>query len=191
MKKTLLRTAALLMLALSLTACAAQSESMTVPSPTVNSTTEQPNASSSPAADMTDMPMTQPDMPVGAADPDAARRAAESLEDELEQLSEVDEADVLIAGQNAVVALKFDSQYQAGITDRIREMVRDRMDGVLSGVTRLEVTDDPAMIRQIGTLTDQMENATDLTEIEQGLEQMLDSLSRTLSPTLTDGPTMS
>ena len=71
------------------------------------------------------------------------------------------------------MALKFDAQYQAGVTDRMREMVKERLDGVLSGVTELYITDDEAMMERIGELSDQLENATDLTEIESRLSAII------------------
>ena len=52
------------------------------------------------------------------------------------------------------------------MTDRIKDMVKERMDGVISGVKRIAVTDDAAMMECVTELADQLENATDLTEIE-------------------------
>ena len=59
------------------------------------------------------------------------------------------------------------------MTDRMREMVKERLDGVLSGVTELYVTDDESMMERIGELSDQLENATDLTEIESRLSAII------------------
>ena len=76
----------------------------------------------------------------------------------------------------AAVGLTFDAQYQAGVTDRMREMVRERLDGVVSGITRLTVTDDAATLETIGQLSEQLKNATDLTDIENKLSALINQL---------------
>lgn len=115
-------------------------------------------------------------MAMGVQDADKARQAAEELKNELEQLSEVTDAKVVIAGQQAAVGLTFDTQYQAGVTDRMREMVRERLDGVVSGVTRLAVTDDATQMETISQLSEQLQNATDLTDIENKLSALINRL---------------
>lgn len=179
MKRTLLQAAALLVCAFALTACAAESEPMTSPSPTANAATAQPSASAAPspsdAATQT-AGETQSPMSMGVQDADTARQAAEELKNELEQLSEVTDAKVVIAGQQAAVGLTFDTQYQAGVTDRMRDMVRERLDGVVSGVTRLAVTDDATQLETISQLYEQLRNATDLTDIENKLSALINRL---------------
>ena len=112
MKRTLLQAAALLVCALALTACAAESEPMTSPSPTAGTATAQPSASAQPSpSDMATQTAGQTESPMamGVQDADMARRAAEELKNELEQLSEVTDAKVVIAGQQAAVGLTFDA----------------------------------------------------------------------------------
>ena len=179
MKRTLLQAAALLVCALALTACAAESEPVTSPSPTANAATAQPSASAEPSpSDMATLTAgeTESPMAMGVQDADKARQAAEELKNELEQLSEVTDAKVVIAGQHAAVGLTFDTQYQAGVTDRMREMVRERLDGVVSGVTRLAVTDDATQMETISQLSEQLQNATDLTDIENKLSALINRL---------------
>ena len=111
----------------------------------------EPTPSPSPSATVSESPSTMPEttngilpdpsagvMPEGTGEPDMglvpedagvttaadARRAVEAIEDELERLSEVKDAQVVLAGDTAVVALTFDSQYQGGLDDRMREIVR-------------------------------------------------------------------
>lgn len=118
---------------------------------------------------------------------ETARSAAEELKDELEQLSEVSDAEVVIAGSMAAVGLEFDAQYQAGVTDRIRQMVKERLDGVLSGVSRLGVTADKAQREQIAALSEQLHNATDLTDVEKKLAELLRSMETEQPPAATEG----
>lgn len=190
MKKTLLRTTALLACAFALTACATEAEPQTSPSPTAGSTTAQPTATQAPAP-MQEAPAAMqsaaPAAAQGAADVETARSAAEELKDELEQLSEVSDAEVVIAGSMAAVGLEFDAQYQAGVTDRIRQMVKERLDGVLSGVSRLGVTADKAQREQIAALSEQLHNATDLTDVEKKLAELLRSMETEQPPAATEG----
>lgn len=190
MKQTLLRTAALLACALALTACAAESEPMTSPSPTAGSATAQPTATQAPASSQ-GVPETMQSAASaaaqGAADAETARSAAEELKDELEQLSEVSDAEVVLAGDMAAVGLTFDTQYQAGVTDRIRQVVRERLDGVISGVSRLGVTADKAQREQIAGLSEQLDNATDLTDVEAKLSELLRSMEAEQPPAATEG----
>ena len=88
MKRTLIRTAALLVSALALTACAAQTPEPTAPSPTTGSATAQPSASAEPTQETMPTENTAAAQPQGVEDADTARRTAEELKDELEQLSE-------------------------------------------------------------------------------------------------------
>lgn len=193
MKQTLLRTAALLACALALTACAAESEPMTSPSPTAGSATAQPTATQAPASSQgvpETMQSAAPAAAQGAADAETARSAAEELKDELEQLSEVSDAEVVLAGDMAAVGLTFDTQYQAGVTDRIRQVVRERLDGVISGVSRLGVTADKAQREQIAGLSEQLDNATDLTDVEAKLSELLRSMEAEQPPAATEGGAM-
>ena len=190
MKKTLLRTTAMLACALALTACATEAEPQTSPSPTAGSATAQPTATQAPAP-MQEAPAAMqsaaPAAAQGAADAETARSAAEELKDQLEQLSEVSDAEVVIAGSMAAVGLEFDAQYQAGVTDRIRQMVKERLDGVLSGVSRLGVTADKAQREQIAALSEQLHNATDLTDVEKKLAELLRSMETEQPPAATEG----
>ena len=49
-------------------------------------------------------------------------------------------------------------------------------DGVVTGVTRLAVTDDPAQLETIVQLSEQLQNATDLTDIENKLSALINKM---------------
>ena len=78
----------------------------------------------------------------GVTSMDKARRVIEQLEEELERLSEVKEAHVIIAGHKAAVALTFDDQYKAGIDDRFRKIVRER-------INEMDVNETEKLIFQV------------------------------------------
>lgn len=119
--------------------------------------------------------------PMSSEDPEAtgvttvstARRAIEQIEDELERLSEVTDAEVVLAGDSAAVALAFDSQYKGGVDDRLTEIVKERISGVISGVTNVAVTADKTLMDQLETLGERLEAASDMADIQNELNAII------------------
>lgn len=128
--------------------------------------------------------MSMPGTPTTSAAPEAAgvtsvtdaRKAVEQIEDELERLSEVDDAQVIIAGNSAAVALEFEAQYQGGIDDRLRQIVKERIGSVISGVTNIAITDDRALMDQLELLGDRLESAADMTNIQNELNAIINKI---------------
>ena len=102
-----------------------------------------------------------------------ARRVVEQIEDELERLSEVDDAQVVIAGNKAAVALEFDDQYRGGIDDRLRGIVKERIDGVISGVSTLAITADKTIMNSLEALGDQLDTMSDMTTLQSDLDAII------------------
>ena len=171
--KTILKLGtALLVSVLVLTGCAAETTPAPAPSPSA-SATANPTNTTAPTTAATEAPLGAS----GVRDAEQAVKFSEELEDQLEQLSEVSEAVVVIAGQNAAIGLTFDNQYQAGLTDRMEAMVKERLDGVADGITTVAVTDKETLINRIGLLRDQLENATDLTDVIDKLNALITSIN--------------
>lgn len=103
----------------------------------------------------------------------AARRAVEQIENELERLSEVTEAQVMVAGNTAAVALRFDNQYGTGVDERIRTMVEERVKGVVNDVSRVYVTEDRALFDELESLGEKLTTASVLTELRQEMNQLV------------------
>lgn len=189
-RKRLWLTLCLAAMLLSLASCATAQEPMPSASPM---TTASPSAAPDPAGDQlmpgTELPGEMNDangttapsadtMPAaqGVTSVSAARKASEEIRDELERLSEVTDAQVVLAGKNAAVALRFDSQYQAGIDDRMREIVQDRIDGIVSGIDKVAVTDSDDIFDELNTLGDRLEGAADMTEIQNQLNAIINRI---------------
>ena len=195
MKKTLL-TLSMLTSALLLTACAAGDDMATAtnsPMPTTTVTTGVvPMATSSLpelGADMMDTvedvaegltgQPTATTMPesMGVTSMDKARRVVEQIEDELERLSEVDDAQVVIAGNKAAVALEFDDQYKAGIDDRLRGIIKERIDGVISGISTIAITADEDIMDALETLGDRLETMSDMSALQNDLDAIIKKIN--------------
>ena len=177
------------MAGLMLTSCAAGTEPTPSPSPSA-AVSESPSAQ--PEATNGIMPDTSAGvMPEGTGGPGTglvpeeegvttaadARRAVEAIEDELERLSEVKDAQVVIAGDTAVVALTFDSQYQGGLDERMREIVRERIDGVVKGIKTVEITEDTDLMTELEKLGDRLDGEADMAEIRRELDTLINRIT--------------
>jgi hypothetical protein len=120
----------------------------------------------------TSAPTTVPEA-AGVTSMDKARRAVEKIEEELERLSEVDDAEVVIAGNRAAVALEFDDQYKGGIDERLRGIIAERIDGVITGVTDVAITADAALMAEIETLGERLETMSDMTALRSDLDAII------------------
>lgn len=180
------------------TGCATQETPAPTASPSASPTTTSMPMTSPGAAvddmitDTTDDPMAtdgsmgdEPLTPTASEQPAAegvttvsdARKAIDDIEDELERLSEVDDAQVVIAGNDAAVALEFDSQYQGGIDDRLREIVKERISSVISGVNNIAITTDQALMEQLESLGDRLEGAADMADIQNELNAIINKIT--------------
>lgn len=190
MKKVLIPMLLSVALLLTLSSCASEAD----PLP---NTTVSPMASASPsvspqatnsmmpgatgtaeAPNFTDTPMaSEQPASAGITSVAEARKMAEQIEDELERLSEVTDAQVVLAGNDAAVALTFDAQYQGGLDDRLKKIVQERIDGIVTGVNNLAVTDDNAIMDQLETLGDKLEGAADMASIQNELNAIINKIT--------------
>ena len=178
-----------------LTGCGSQSETLKNPATTAPMATKTPmtSPSASPTMDMPD-PTDPLTVPMASAQPEAqgvttaqdARKAIEQIEDELEKLSEVEDAQVVIAGNTAAVALEFEPQYQAGIDQRLRDIVKERIDGVITGVKNIAVTEDKGIMDELEKLGERLEGAADMADIQSELNAIVQKIGDGMSPMATD-----
>ena len=144
------------------TACTSNADTLPEPAPTAPSATTAPMATTSPEATMDVMPAptaTAEPATVGAASTVMdAQRLSDRVEDEVEKLSEVDEADAVVVGNIALVGVSYDGQYQGGMTDRLKEMITDRVEMTDKAITAVHVTDDQTLRKSIAALNDLMDD---------------------------------
>lgn len=109
----------------------------------------------------------------GVTSMDKARRVIEQIEEELERLSEVDDAEVVIAGNKAAVGIEFDDQYRAGLDDRLRKIVKERIDSVISGISTVAITADETVMDAIESLGERLDTMSDMTALESDLNAII------------------
>lgn len=113
----------------------------------------------------------------GVTSMDKAKRVIEQIEEELERLSEVDDAEVVIAGNKAAVGLEFDDQYKAGLDDRLRKIVKERIDGVISGISTVAITTDEGVTDAIESLGERLETMSDMTALQSDLDAIIKKIN--------------
>ena len=109
----------------------------------------------------------------GVTSMDKAKRVIEQIEEELERLSEVDDAEVVIAGNKAAVGIEFDDQYQAGLDDRLRKVIRDRIGSVVSGISTVAITADETVMDAIESLGERLETMSDMASLQSDLDAII------------------
>ena len=172
-----------------LVGCASNADNMMTTTPTTQpmQTTQQPAA--------TNVPTMYPATTAPAASAmsittvDDAKRIADQIEDELEKLSEVDEAYVVVFGEAALVGVEYDEEYQGGTTQRIEDMVKDRIKTVHQGITKVYVTDDPIQVTAIKALEDVVDGGSvAFDDLSRQAQEIIDNLSGAMTPEATSSP---
>lgn len=178
MKKTwTLVVISLLGLAL-FSACASNADTLPSPAPSASvMPSATPQASQAPTASA--MPAATPE-PAGVNTVEDAKRLSDDVSEEVEKLSELKGAEAVVAGNIALVGITYDAQYQGGLTDRLTEMVKSRVEAMDKTITAVHVTDDEAMVKKIGQLRESLNNGQ--ITFEELQTQVLD-----LGSTLTGG----
>ena len=166
-----------------LTGCASSAD--TLPSPTPGATNMLdnllPDMGAATASPTQGAGMMGTDAPAASAGPAAngertletVQRDAKAMEKAVEQLSEVDDAAVVIVGDTALVGVEFTGQYQGGADDRLKKMVLARLQTVDKTITKAAVTDNQALVKSIDALAETMKGASSLTDVNTKAEELL------------------
>ena len=191
MKKWILIPLLILAVGVTLTGCGIRSNVGTTPAPTMMATvsptntpepmatmeaTASPDAAGSATAGMTtDAPMGMTS--AGSMTPAEASRLAERISEAVERLSEVDDAEVIVSGNRALVAVEFDDQYSAGLDERMKKMITETVQEVDETLTEVEITDDDTLYGQVNGLGERLAKATGLDELADDFRDLWDRVT--------------
>lgn len=89
-----------------------------------------------------------------------ALRVSDQISEEVEKLSELEKAEAVVGGNIALVAVAYDSQYQGGLTDRLRDMVTERVETIDKAITTVHVSDDQDMVTLISSLREKLKSSS-------------------------------
>lgn len=164
MKRKLLLTLVFILATAALTACSCSISPGASPSPSPSALTTTPSPTQSATASPSPMESaaTTPGASAASPSPESSAQTGAALDldalaREVEKLSEVSLCDVVAEGDRAVVGLSFDAQYQGTLTDRIEEMVREKITGIESAVIHIAVTADPTLCTEIKNLAQEVQ----------------------------------
>ncbi|HIS21677.1 MAG TPA: YhcN/YlaJ family sporulation lipoprotein [Candidatus Spyradocola merdavium] len=164
MKRKLLLTLVFILATAALTACSCSISPGASPSPSPSALTATPSPTQSATASPSPMESaaTTPGASATSPSPESSAQTEaaidlDALAQEVEKLSEVSLCDVVAEGDRAVVGLSFDAQYQGTLTDRIEEMVREKITGIESAVIHIAVTADPTLCTEIKNLAQEVQ----------------------------------
>lgn len=176
MKKLWLLLLLLTLAAALLAGCAGNADTLASPSPGV--TNMLPDTSPSAPVDPMGSPAPDALTPGGGiATLEDAKKASETMEDAIGQLSEVDDAYVIALDQTALVGVKLNSQYQGGVDERMKKMVLSRVQTVEKAVTGVAVTADEAQVKEIQALAETLDSASALEDVKSQAQKLIDQIT--------------
>ena len=106
-----------------------------------------------------------------------AMKASEAMEDAIDKLSEVEDAEVAVIGDTALVGITFAGQYQGKVDDRLKKMVLARVQTVDKTVKRVAVTDDKTLVQAISALEGTLEKAPSLDDVADEMKKLADRIT--------------
>ena len=191
MKKWILIPLLILAVGVTLTGCGIRSNVGTTPAPTMMATvsptntpepmatmeaTATPDTAGSATTGMTtDAPMGM--TAAGSMTPAEASRLAERISEAVERLSEVDDAEVIVSGNRALVAVEFEDQYSAGLDERMKKMITETVQEVDETLTEVQITDDGTLYGQVKGLGERLAKATGLDELADDFRDLWDRVT--------------
>ena len=188
MKKGILTLLCVAMAALALGGCAANASGTTATAAPIvtNSpmTTVQPAATiapeTSPAMDgglmgTNGMNGTNSAAPAGMT-PAQAGRLAEQIAESVERISEINDAEAVVSNERVLVAVEFEDQYNAGLDDRMKQMITEAVQKVDSSLTEISITDDDTLYGQVKGLGQRLAKATGLDELADDFGDLWDRI---------------
>ena len=95
------------------------------------------------------------------------------MEGRLKQISEIDDARVVVTGNTALVGVHFDRAYQGEMTERIREMVAAEVMTADPEITTVAVTADDDDVDSVFDLSERSSLGRDLDTLKEDIEEIV------------------
>ena len=139
-----------------------------------NTVSTAPTASPMATAEATAEP--SPAATTEAMTPAQAGQLAEKIAQAVQQISEIDEAQVVVNNGRALVAVRFNAQYSAGLDDRMKQQITETVQKVDDNLKDVEITDDDTLYGQIKGLGERVANVTGLDELADDFGDLWDRI---------------
>lgn len=114
----------------------------------------------------------QPASTEAAARFDWTKNAAR-VEGLINQISEISQSRVVVAGNTALVAVRFGSAYQGEMTERIREMIAAEVMKADPQITTVAVTADEDDVEDVYEISDRVLAGTDMDDLKEEINEIV------------------
>ena len=101
----------------------------------------------------------------------------EKIEENLAKISEISQARVVVDGDTALVAVKFNPAYKGELTDRIREMVANEIRKADARIRTITVTADEDAVTKTYAISDRMRAGEGLESLKKDISDILNSIA--------------
>ena len=169
MKKWFLTLMCMAAVSVMMVGCSANTVS-TAPTASPMATTAAPTHSPMATAEASPAATTE------AMTPAQAGQLAEKIAQAVQQISEIDEAQVVVNNGRALIAVRFDAQYSAGLDDRMKQQITETVQKVDDTLKDVEITDDDTLYGQIKGLGERVANVTGLDELADDFGDLWDRI---------------
>ena len=109
--------------------------------------------------------------------PADAGRLAERIAEALERISEIDDAEVIVRDNRALVAVEFDDQYSAGLDERMKQQITETVKKEDEKITEVEITDDNTLYGEVKSLAGRIGKATGFDELADDIGDLWDRVT--------------
>ncbi len=109
--------------------------------------------------------------------PAEAGRMAEKIAEAVERISEIDDAEVIVENNRALVAVEFDDQYSAGLDERMKQLITETVQKTDNQITEVSITDDNTLYGQVKSLAERIGKATGFDELTSDIGDLWDRVT--------------
>lgn len=114
--------------------------------------------------------------PVSGATGQSDLESAKSIQADVDKMSEISKSSVLVMEDTALVGVQFDSQYKGDLTDRIKEMIVKKAEGVNPAITKVAVTADAEKFKRVEDLAARVNSGTPFSQIALEISELVNGL---------------
>lgn len=104
-------------------------------------------------------------------------RLAERIAEAVERISEIDDAEVIVRDNRALIAVEFDDQYSAGLDERMKTQITEAAQKIDENLTEVEITDDSTLYGQVKSLAERIGKATGFDELADDIGDLWDRVT--------------
>ncbi len=113
----------------------------------------------------------------GSMTPADAGKLSEQIAEAVERISEIDDAEVIVRDNRALIAVEFDDQYSAGLDERMKTQIIEAAQKIDENLTEVEVTDDSTLYGQVKSLAERIGKATGFDELADDIGDLWDRVT--------------